>query len=337
MLEEQFINLEAARAGDQDAFEQIAARYRRELHVHCYRMLGSTEDAEDILQETYLRAWRKLSTLEESASLRAWLYKIATNASLDLIERRRIRVLPTESDPLSPGDPLPGPLPDTHWIEPLPDTLIDDQPQANPEIRYQASESVTLAFLAALQHLPGRQRAVLILRDVLGWSAKETADMLDMTSTAANSALQRAHATIQQHRSADQKGVSTPDDLIQSLLARYVKAWETADTGQLIALLREDATMTMPPLPAWYQGRDAIRWFLDSVLFVPPMRRPMKLRATRANNAPAFAIYQPDESGIFRPVALHVLTITNGLIAAIDDFLSFDGKLFARFDLPSSL
>ena len=328
--------LDAARAGDQDAFEQLIAPYRRELRVHCYRMLGSLEDAEDILQETFLRAWRKLSTFEERATLRAWLYKIATNAALDLIESQRTRMMPNAAEPLSPGDPLPQPLPDTYWIEPLPDTLVDDQPSANPEIRYQAAESVTLAFLAALQRLPGRQRAVLILRDVLGWSAKETADILKMSPTAVNSALQRARTTIQQTRPT-RPGVSTPDDLIQPLLARYVKAWETADTGQLIALLREDAFMTMPPLPAWYRGREAIRWFLDSILFMPPMRKPMRLLPTRANGSPSFAIYQPDDTGVFHPVALHVLTIEDGLIAGIDDFLSFDGRLFARFELPTSL
>jgi RNA polymerase sigma-70 factor, ECF subfamily len=336
-LEELRDSLDAALAGNQDAFEQITAPYRRELYVHCYRMLGSMEDAEDILQETFLRAWRKLSTLVEPASLRAWLYRIATNASLDLIERRRIRIMPDAADPLLPGDALPDALPDTHWIEPLPDALIDDQPSANPEVRYQATESIALAFLAALQYLPGRQRAVLILRDVLGWNAKETADILAMSSVAVNSALQRARATIQQHRPSPQPDASTPDDLIQSLLTRYVQAWETADTGQLIELLREDAYMTMPPLPAWYRGREAIRWFLESMLFTPAMHKPMRLLPTRANGCPAFVVYQPNEGSEYRPVALHVLTIQDGQIAAIDDFLSFDGRLFARFEVPSFL
>ena len=329
--------LDAAHAGDQDAFDQLTRPYRRELFVHCYRMLGSVEDAEDTLQETLLRAWRRLSTLEERASLRAWLYKIATRAALDLIARRKARILPGSLAPLTPGEPLPGPSPETVWVEPLPDALIDEHGAANPEARYEVSENVTLAFLVALQALPGRQRAVLILRDVLAWSAEETAQILGMTSAAVNSALQRAHAAIRQRQIEERPVFSAEDDRTRSLLARYVRAWESADTAALISLLREDAALTMPPLPAWYRGRDAIRWFLDSVLFAPPMARPIRLYPIRANASPAFVVYQPDESGVFRPVALQVLTLIDHQIAAIDDFLSFDGSLFKRFDIPSSL
>jgi RNA polymerase sigma-70 factor (ECF subfamily) len=329
--------LDAAHAGDQDAFGQLTEPYRRELFVHCYRMLGSVEDAEDTLQETLLRAWRRLSTLEERASLRAWLYKIATNAALDLIDRRKARIMPSSLAPMTPGDQLPGPSPETGWVEPLPDTLIDDRHAADPEARYEISENITLAFLVALQALPGRQRAVLILRDVLGWNTEETAQILGMTTAAVNSALQRARAAIRQRQVDDLPVSSIEDDLTRSLLSRYVRAWESADTATLISLLREDAALTMPPLPAWYRGREAIRWFLDSYLFAPPNYRPIRLLPVRANGCPAFVVYQPDEVGVFRPVALQVLTITENQIAAIDDFLSFDGSLFRRFDVPSSL
>jgi len=330
-------DFDAAHAGDQDAFAQLTEPYRRELFVHCYRMLGSVEDAEDTLQETLLRAWRRLSTLEDRASLRAWLYKIATHAALDLVDRRKARVLPSSLPPLPPGEPMPGPSPESTWVEPLPDALIDDHHAANPEARYELAENVSLAFLVALQALPGRQRAVLILRDVLAWSAEETAQILSMTSAAVNSALQRAHAAIRQRRVEDRPISSAEDDLTRSLLARYVRAWESADTAALISLLREDVALTMPPLPAWYHGREAVRWFLDSYLFAPPNARPIRLLPTRANGCPAFVVYQPDDSGLFRPVALHVLTIVGGQVAAIDDFLSFDGSLFKRFDVPSSL
>ncbi|MFL5734626.1 MAG: RNA polymerase subunit sigma-70, partial [Chloroflexia bacterium] len=263
----------AARAGDQEAFGHLTSPYRRELLVHCYRMLGSLEDAEDTLQETLLRAWRRLDSFEGRASLRAWLYRIATNASLDALDKRPRRVMPQAvGAPGGPESPFPGPAQEHVWLEPLPDTLIDEQPAANPEARYEARESVALAFLAALQNLPGRQRAVLILRDVLGWKANEVADLLDMTLAAVNSALQRARATMQhQGRRAEARagfGVApTSDEQTASLLARYVEAWEAADAAKLVSLLRQDAMITMPPHFLWYRGRETIQEFLSGYLF----------------------------------------------------------------------
>jgi len=328
--------LKAARAGDHEAFQLVTDPYRRELLVHGYRMLGSVEDAEDILQETLLRAWRRLDSFEGRAPLRAWLYRIATNASLDALERRRARALPMATHPFAdPRAALPPPVAETVWLEPLPDSLVDERPDVNPEARYEAHESVTLAFLATLQNLPGRQRAVLILRDVLGWNAKQVAEALEMTVVAVNSALQRARSKLKQS-SADvgRYAAARDDEGTASLLARYVAAWEAADSNALVALLREDAVLTMPPLPAWYRGRADIQSFLDTHLFTGHARRSLRLTATRANGSPAFAVYQADEMGVYRPAGLQVLTIQHGQISEINDFLCFDDRLFSRFGLP---
>jgi len=246
--------LQAALAGDHAAFEQITAPYQRELLVHCYRILGSLEDAEDILQETWLRAWRRLATFEGRAPFRAWLYKIATHTALDAQESRRRRVLPMATH--APADPFvapPAPSAETLWLEPIPSSLL---PLANttPETAYEAHENVSLAFLAALQHLPGRQRAVLILREVLDWQAMEVAELLDMTVAAVNSALQRARATMKAQYTAFKTGSVAPagDVRMATLLQQYVQAWETADATRMVALLRHDAVLTMPPVPAWY-------------------------------------------------------------------------------------
>ena len=329
--------LDAARLGDQDAFQRLTDPYQRELLVHCYRILGSFEDAEDVLQETLLRAWHRLDSFEGRASLRAWLYKIATNASLDALDSRRRRVMPTAiHTPANPGDPLPEPVNEFLWLEPLPDTLLDGRPTINPEARYEARESVALAFLVALQNLPGRQRAVLILRDVLGWRASEVAELLDMSVVAVNSALQRARTTLKKHRSDLVPDIVAPvdDEQTASLLARYVEAWEAADSKTLVALLHEDAVMTMPPLPLWYRSRADIQWFLDTYLFTGQAQGRFRLVSTQANGCPAFAVYQCDEARVYRPTALQVLTIKHGQVAEINDFLTFDHRLFSRFGLP---
>jgi RNA polymerase sigma-70 factor (ECF subfamily) len=299
-------------------------------------MLGSLEDAEDILQETLLRAWRRLDSFEGRGPLRAWLYKIATNASLDALERRRARALPVATYPSAdPRAALPPPVTESVWLEPLPDGLVDERPDVNPEARYEAHESVSLAFLATLQNLPGRQRAVLILRDVLGWNASQVAQALEMTVVAVNSALQRARSRLKQSGADVSRYAAARDDEgTVSLLARYVAAWEAADSNALIALLREDAVLTMPPLPAWYRGRADIQSFLDTHLFTGQARRPLRLTATRANGSPAFAVYQADEMGVYRPAGLQVLTIQDGQISEINDFLCFDDRLFSRFGLP---
>src|SRR5512133_587847 len=223
-------DLEAARRGNQQAFEQIIEPYRRELFVNCYRILGSFEDAEDMLQETLLRVWKHLDAFEGRSSLRAWLYKIATNACLDALDSRRVRGLPKELYPRGdPTQPLPPPLQTATWVEPFPDEWIDDQPEIYPEARYEVRESITLAFIAALQKLPGRQRAVLLLCDVMGWSSGAAAQLLDMTTAAVDSALQRARETMKQPLERKTRPAGLNEQL-SALLARYVKAWETADS-----------------------------------------------------------------------------------------------------------
>jgi RNA polymerase sigma-70 factor, ECF subfamily len=331
-MEDRLATLESARMGDQQAFAQLVEPHRRELFVHCYRILGSFEDAEDMLQETLLRAWKRLDSFEGRSSLRAWLYKIATNASLDALDSRRVRGLPKELYPRGdPAQPLPSPLQSVNCVEPLPDEWIDDQPEIYPEARYEVRESITLAFVAALQKLPGRQRAVLLLCDVMGWSASEAADILDMTTAAVNSALQRARESLKQ--TERKSAPARLNEQLSALLARYVAAWENADSAALIAVLREDVALTMPPFPVWFGGRADIKAFLDGFLF--PSMDPFKVRLTalRANGAPAFAVYQMDREGVYRAAAIQILSIESGQIAEIDDFLSFDGQLFQRFHL----
>jgi RNA polymerase sigma-70 factor (ECF subfamily) len=323
--------LNAARAGDQEAFAQLIEPYRKQLMVHCYRILGSFEDAEDMLQETLVRVWKRLDSFEGRSSLRAWLYKIATNASLDALDSRRVRGLPKELYGRGdPTQPLPAPI-QANWVEPLPDEWIDGQPDIYPEAHYEVRESITLAFVTALQKLPGRQRAVILLCDVMGWSSNEAAEILDMTTAAVNSALQRARETLKQ---SERK--STPahlNETLSALLARYVAAWETADSAALIAVLREDVALTMPPLPVWFGGHADVKQFLDGFLFQSMSPFKVKLEAVRANGAPAFAVYQMDKSGVYHAAAIHILTIEDGLITDINDYLTFDGQLFSRFHL----
>jgi RNA polymerase sigma-70 factor (ECF subfamily) len=325
--------LTAARAGDQQAFEQLVNPYRRQLLVHCYRILGSFEDAEDMLQETLVRVWKRLDSFEGRSSLRSWLYKIATNASLDALDNRRVRGLPRELYKRGdPTRPLPPPTKEVNWIEPIPDEWIDGQPDIYPEARYEVRESITLAFIAALQKLPGRQRAVLLLCDVMGWSSLEAAEILDMTTAAVNSALQRARETLKQPTERKTRPAHLNKQL-STLLAQYVDAWETADSAALIAVLREDVALTMPPLPVWFGGRTDVKKFLDGYLFKSMDPFKVRLEAVRLNGSPAFAVYQMDQVGIYRAAALHILTIENGQIAEVNDYLTFDGQLFARFNL----
>jgi RNA polymerase sigma-70 factor (ECF subfamily) len=225
------------------------------------------------------------------------------------------------------------------WIEPLPDNLIDLRPAVNPEAHYDARESVTLAFLATLQTLPGRQRAALILRDVVGWTASEVADLLETSVSAVNSALRRARVSMRGYQADRKTSAAAPADSAQTaaLLSRYVDAWQTADAAGLAALLREDALITMPPLPLWYHGRAAIRWFFATQLFADAARAHFRLVAARANGSPAFATYQRDDTGTYRLGALQVLTIERDQIAEIHDFLAIGDQQFPGFDLPSSI
>jgi RNA polymerase sigma-70 factor (ECF subfamily) len=332
-IDEQGEWLRSAKAGNHEAFEKLVEPYRREILVHCYRILGSFEDAEDIFQEILLRVWKHLGSFEGRSSLRAWLYKIATNACLDALDSRRIRGLPKEL--YARGDPtqeLPSPSKEVIWVEPFPDEYIDGQPNIYPEARYEIRESITLAFVAALQKLPGRQRAALLLCDVLGWSANEAAEVFDTTAAAVNSALQRARETMKQ---PERK--TTPSRLneqLSELLARYVSAWETADSAALIAVLREDVALTMPPLPVWFGGHADVKTFIDGFLFRSADPFKVRLEAIRANGSPAFALYQMDKEGVYRSAAMHILTIESGQITEINDYLTFDGQLFTKFGLP---
>jgi len=324
----------AALAGDRDAFARVVARYRRELEVHCYRMLGSVEDAEDVVQETLLRAWRRRETFQGRATIRAWLYGIATNACLDALGSRPRRLLPPAVTPSA--DPLVAPLPasEVGWLEPYPDRLLDEIVDAEdgPHEAIVARETIELAFLVAIQHLPPRQRAVLILRDVLGWSARETAAIVDTTVVAGNSALQRARETLREHlpdQRSQWRRADTPDADERSLLERYMEAWDRTDVDGLVALLADDARVSMPPTPAWYAGREAIGVFLARLPLAPSAPRHIHV-PTRANRHPAFAVFLAGEPGTPpRPFALEVLRISGGLIAEIDIFLQ--PELVERF------
>jgi RNA polymerase sigma-70 factor, ECF subfamily len=330
--------LAAARRGDQDAFGRLVEPYRRELHAHCYRMLGSFPDAEDSLQDALLGAWRGLSRFEGRSSLRSWLYRITTNACLKAIQRRPKRVLPIDYGPASdPHDRPAEPLLESVWVDPYPDEhLFVDDDTATPEARHEQRESVELAFIAAPQHLPPRQRAVLILRDVLGFSARETADALETKPAAVDSALQRAHKTIDARlpeRSQQATLRSLDDEELREIVEGYVAAWERADVAAVVAMLAEDATLAMPPQPSWYSGRDAIAAFLQAWPLAEGAPR-WRLVPTRANGQPAFGHYGW-EVDAFVPHAISILTLRGSRIEDITIFRTPDA--LARFGLPPRL
>jgi RNA polymerase sigma-70 factor, ECF subfamily len=330
--------LAAARGGDEQAFRHLVELHRRELHAHCYRMMGSLHDAEDALQDALLRAWRGLPRFEGRSSAGSWLYRIVTNACLDAIARRPKRVLPIDYGPAgAPGADPGDPLGESVWVEPYPDQQVGVQDgYASPDARYEQREAVELAFIAALQHLPARQRAVLILRDVLGFSAKEVGEVLDSTPTSVNSALQRARRTLEERlpETSQQATLRTlGDDCVRELVERFTNAFETDDVDAIVKLLSEDAKFAMPPYPGWYQGREAIA---DSWLM--PGGPPPRLRyvSTSANGQPAVATYLLDRDvGSYRPLALDVLTLRGPWIAEVIAFRT--PEVFARFGLPAEL
>ena len=331
--------LEAARRGDDDAFGRLAGPYRGELHAHCYRMLGSAADAEDALQETLVRAWRALPQFEGRSSLRAWLYKIATNACLRAIERRSRRVLPVDYGPAAdPHDGPAEPVTEAVWLEPYPDERLGlASGLAGPEARYEQREGVELAFIAALQHLPARQRAVLILRDVLGFSARETATALGTTPVSVDSALQRAHKTVDQ-RLPEQSQQATlrslGDGALRQVVERYVTAWERNDVDAVVAMLADDARMAMPPLPTWYRGREQVAIFLGGGPLAGARR--WRLIPVRANGQVAFLAYAwDDETQAFMPHAINVLTLRGTQIQEITAFLT--PEAFRGFGLPAAV
>jgi RNA polymerase sigma-70 factor, ECF subfamily len=325
--------LESARGGDEDAFARLVTPYRAELHAHCYRMLGSVHDAEDALQDALLRAWQGLGRFEGRSSLRSWLYRIATNACLRAIERRPQRVLPIDyGPPADPHDELAAPLIESVWVEPYPD---DEDELAVPEARYERRESIELAFVAALQHLPGRQRAALILRDVLGFSAREVAETLDASPASVDSLLQRAHKSVDQRlpaRSQQATLRALGDERLSELVGGYVDAWERGDIEAVVAMLAEDARITMPPIPTWYRGRDAVAVFLAER--APLSGRPRRLLPVRANGQPAFGQYAWDErAGQFLAYGVTVLTLKGEQIQEITAFLNVEA--FALSGLPT--
>jgi RNA polymerase sigma-70 factor (ECF subfamily) len=328
--------LEAARGGDADAFQQLIESQRAELHAHCYRMLGSLHDADDALQETRLRAWRGLSGFEAGRPLRPWLYRIATNVCLDALAKRSRRVLPIDQGPpANDRDRAGPPALETRWVEPYPDTVFGvDDGYAAPEARYERREAVELAFVAALQHLPARQRAVLILRDVLGFSAREVAAFLETTVASVNSALQRAHKTAKERlpaRSQLATRRALGDDDLREVVDNYVAAWEKRDVHALVTMLVEDATFAMPPHPTWWHGREAVIRFIAST-GTPDVRHIV----TQANGQPAVAWYGWDRArNAYRPTALEVLGLDGPHVKDITAFVS--PELYPRFGLPREL
>jgi RNA polymerase sigma-70 factor, ECF subfamily len=315
--------LAAARSGDETAFERLTEPYRRELQLHCYRMLGSLHDAEDLLQETLLRAWRRLDSFAGRASFRRWLYTIATNACLNTLERTpRVLLFPSGE---AAGPPAAATI---ESLQPYPDALL---PDTDPAARLDLRESVALAFLAAIQHLPPRQRAVLILRDAVGWSAKDTAALLELSVASVNSALQRARATLRDRLGDRHEWSGSASAEERELLRRYVEAHERTDADALAELLREDARLTMPPHAVWYASREAILVAVRQGF--DPEFGHLRSVVTAANRQPAVAHYlrRPGES-VHRPLALDVLRVEGGLIAEITSFVS--PELFPAFALP---
>jgi RNA polymerase sigma-70 factor (ECF subfamily) len=331
--------LEAACRGDGDAFRRLVEPHRTGLHAHCYRMLGSLHDAEDALQDALLRAWRGLCRFDGRSALSSWLYRITTNVCLDALARRSRRVLPVDYGPPAglAGEAASGPVDGAHWVEPYPEEALGlESGYAAPDARYEQREAVELAFVAALQHLPPRQRAVLILREVLGLSAKEVSESLGTTVASVNSALQRARTAVDERlpeKSQQETLRSLGDDEVRGLVERFVDAFERGDVHGIVALLAEDATFEMPPYPAWYRGREAIArsWLM-------PEGQPPRLRyvPTRANGQLALGTYRLEpETGRFVPVALDVLTLRGPLIADVTAFRS--PEIFERFGLPDEL
>jgi RNA polymerase sigma-70 factor (ECF subfamily) len=308
------------------SFEEDIERYRHELRVHCYRMLGSYDEAEDLVQETFLRAWRAFDEFEGRSSVRAWLYRIATNACIDV--RRPRRVLPYQLEPASfPATALP-PREDVPWLQPFPDVLLDRAEE--PDAVAIRRETIELAFLIAIQHLPPRQRAVLIFRDVLGWSARETAAAADLSVAAVNSALQRARPVLREHlppHRSEWTARDTSDDE-RKLLARYLTAWDNADPDALAALMHEDIRLTMPPYPFWFEGRaDALRSLIPNL--TPTYRGHWRFQPTIINRQPTLAAYLQPPGGIsYRLFALDVFRLESGRIAEITAFETTDYQLY---------
>jgi RNA polymerase sigma-70 factor (TIGR02960 family) len=324
--------LARARAGDDEAFRELTEPHRRQLQRHCYRIVGSVQDAEDLVQETLLSAWRSLQAFEGRASVHAWLYRIATNRCLDALRARsrRPRELPAMDEPLEPTRRI-----EPIWLEPYPDVLLEDLPDRaqEPEARYEARESIELAFIVALQHLPPSQRAALLLRDVLGFRTVEVAEMLGTGEASVKGALQRARAALEARLPAGyRERAPVPNSARErQLVGRFADAVQSGGVDEIVALLTDDARLTMPPQPLEYQGQEAIAAFLRQL----PVR-PLRVVPTRANTQPAFGCYLPDaHAAIARHYGLIVLTLEGDAIAAITWFA--DTGLFRHFGLPRTV
>ena len=324
-----------ARTGDGDAFEALTQPYHRELQVHCYRMLGSFQDAEDALQDTLLSAWQGLSGFQERASLRTWLYRIATNRCLNA-RRSASRRKAKEWDVPGVEPPEPTRLGEVPWLQPYPDTLLEGAIDASPgpEARYEQTESISLAFVTALQLLPPRQLAVLVLRDVLGFHANEVADMLDSTVESVNGALKRARAGLQIKVTSGGERVPAPASDARSqdaIVAKFVAAYESSDLDSLVALLTDDVFISMPPLPFEYQGREPASRFFASIF---GSGRKFELLQTRANGQPGLGAYVRDSTGISYGVGLFVITLAGDEIRAMT---RFENTVLPWFGLPRSI
>jgi RNA polymerase sigma-70 factor, ECF subfamily len=327
-----------ARAGNEDAFSRLVEPYRHELQLHCYRILGSVHDAEDALQETLLSAWRGLGDFEQRSTVRTWLYRVATNSCLKALRARR-RSTPAERPMRELGSDLPEPsrLGEVLWLEPYPDAFLESlvDAGAGPEERHETREAVSLAFVTVLQLLPPRQRVVLILRAVLGFHAREVAEILDSTEESVTSALKRARATLQRRLppAGQLEAPPAPGSTVElELLERFIRAFEAADVDGIIALLTEDVSLTMPPLPLEWQGRDLAGRFLTAAAMRYAGRR---LLPTRANGQPAFGIYVRDpHAGILHAVGLLALSLTGSRISAMT---RFDNSVLRHFGLPRTL
>jgi RNA polymerase sigma-70 factor, ECF subfamily len=341
--------LESARGGDEAAFRALVQPHLKGLHAHCYRMLGSVHDADDAVQDALLRAWRGLRNFQGRASLRTWLYRITTNACLDVISRRPQRVLPIEREQAAdPNDDLGDALEEPVWVEPYADEQYGlEEGLGAPEARYDQRESVELAFIVALQHLPGTQRAALILRDVLGFSSREAAEALDTTVPSVNGALRRARKAVEERlpeRSQQATLRALGDEAIRAVVERYIDAWERGNVEAILALLAKDAKYAMPPLPVWYHGHDAIAIFLRRSALTVRWR----MLPARANGQLAFACYAWEvEKQAYTPMALDLLTLAGAEATQITAFVTpsthgparerYAAEVFGRFALPDRL
>lgn len=323
---------------DQHEFGALAESYRRELRAHCYRMLGSVQEAEEMVQETLLRAWNRRETYEGRSTVRAWLYKIATNLCIDSLRKRPRRSLPiAREDESTLEQSIPPSINEPIWLEPFPFDIPTPE-ESNPEARYSMSESIRLAFITSLHLLPPRQRAVLILRDVLDWQADDVADALGQTIPSVKSALHRARTTLAKYYpilNREKLTARVTDEELRRQLDLYVKAWESADVDGLVALLKDDSTFSMPPIPSWYHGRENIGGLVRKTIFAGPAAGRWRLLPTHANGQPGFGLYRLNEAGGYDGYGIQVVTFDGEKIADITTFRV--PALISYFGLPSTL